>query len=74
MLARVLILVREVVLRMDERSDAVVDARDVRVLLGPDPGVRGLSLNALGAVRGCEGGGGGAARRVATDDDAEEPE
>jgi hypothetical protein len=41
-LARVLTLVREVVLRIEERSDAVPELRDVRVLGGTDPAPRPL--------------------------------
>lgn len=67
-LARVLVLVREVVvalLRIEERSEAEVDARDARE-------ERGVKRTGGGCVS--EGGGGGGTRRVVVvaDDDDEE--
>jgi hypothetical protein len=67
-LARVLVLVREVVvalLWMEERSEAEVDARDAR----DERGVKRIA-------GGIEGGGGGGTRRVVAvvDDDDEEIE
>lgn len=67
-LARVLVLVRDVVvalLRMEERSEAEVDAREVR----DERGVKCID----GGRCDIEGGGGGARRDlVAVDDDEEE--